>query len=226
MAIKSERKSSRSRSRRGQGRDEQKADTRRRLMDAALVLLEHRSFDGMSLRHVTREAGVVPAAFYRHFHDMEELGLALVDEAMVSLRGMIRAARDNVPTERIIERSVETLVQHVHAQRGHFRFISREMYGGFGAVRQAIRREIQSFTSELALDLGRFPVLHKWSAEDLQMIAGLMVNAMVQIASALIEIPPGQEAREARIKREAAKQLRLIMFGVPQWRSAAGPSAT
>jgi AcrR family transcriptional regulator len=39
-----------------------------------------RSFVSISLREVTREAGVVPTAFYRHFKDMDELGLALVDE--------------------------------------------------------------------------------------------------------------------------------------------------
>lgn len=189
-------------------------------MDAALVLLETRSFDGMSLREVTREAGVVPAAFYRHFRDMEELGLALVGEAMGSLREMIRDARSGpVPTEDVIARSVATLFQHVHAQRAHFRFIAREMYGGFGAVREAIRREIQSFTSELALDLGRLPLLERWSSADLQMIAGLMVNAMVLTAAALLEVPPDQPEREARIRSEAEKQLRLIVFGVPHWRS-------
>lgn len=221
MPQTTSRKPDRKRARKRFAREEKKADTRRRLVDAALVLLEKRSFDGMSLREVTREAGVVPAAFYRHFRDMEELGLTLVDEAMSSLRAMTRAARENVPTEDIIERSVDTVVSHVQQQRAHFRFISREMFGGFGAVRQAIRREIQSFTNELALDLGRFPVLNKWSSEDLQMIAGLMVNAMVQIAGALLEAPPGHAERERQVRREAEKQLRLIMFGVPHWRSSA-----
>jgi AcrR family transcriptional regulator len=34
---------------------------------ASLRLLEDRSFSALSLREVTREAGIVPAAFYRHF---------------------------------------------------------------------------------------------------------------------------------------------------------------
>ncbi len=205
----------------GYARDEQKAQTRQNLLAAALTLLEHRSFDGLSLREVARETGVVPGAFYRHFRSMEELGLALVDESMSSLRAMIRDARSGpVPTENIIQQSVATLVKQVHAHRTHFRFVAREMYGGYGAVRQAIRREIQSFTSELALDLGRLPLLNKWSSEDLQMIAGLMVNAMVQTAAALLEVPAGRPEREATITKEAEKQLRLIVFGVPQWKSA------
>ena len=207
-------------------RGEQKALTRQNLLEAALKLLEHRSFDGLSLREIARESGVVPAAFYRHFRDLEALGLVLVDQSMSTLREMIRGARvAPLPTENIIKRSVEILVNQVHAHRAHFRFVAREMYGGFGAVRQAIRREIQSFTSELALDLGRLPLLNRWSAEDLQMIAGLMVNAMVLTAAALLEVPADHPEREAQIRRDAEKQLRLIIFGVPHWQSAADPAS-
>jgi AcrR family transcriptional regulator len=215
------RKRQRKQARVGYARDEQKAQTRQNLLGAALALLEHRSFDGLSLREVARETGVVPGAFYRHFRSMEELGLALVDESMSTLRAMIRDARSGpVPTENIIQQSVATLVRQVHAHRSHFRFVAREMFGGVGAVRQAIRREIQSITSELALDLGRLPLLNKWSSDDLQMIAGLMVNAMVQTVAALLEVSAGQPEREARITKEAEKQLRLIVFGVPHWKSA------
>ncbi|WP_351079748.1 TetR family transcriptional regulator, partial [Shewanella sp. CAL98-MNA-CIBAN-0140] len=40
------------------------------------------SFSSISLRQVTREVGVVPTAFYRHFDDMESLGQALVVEEL------------------------------------------------------------------------------------------------------------------------------------------------
>lgn len=209
----------RARARAGHARDTRKAQTRQALLDAALDLLEGgRSFGTLSLREITRAVGVVPAAFYRHFRDVEELGLALVDESMTTLRRMIREARETpLDPERIIRRSVETLVRHVHANRRHFRFISREMHGGMAALRERIRREIQSFTSELALDLGRLPYLNRWSAADLQMIAGLMVNAMVQIAEELLEAPAGTEDE---VVRTAEKQLLLISLGVPQWRPA------
>lgn len=216
------RKRDRVKARERYGKEERKLQTRRALLDAALSLLEgDKSISSLSLREITREVGVVPAAFYRHFPDVESLGLALVDEAMGTLRQMIREARESpMPPEHIIRRSVETLVRHVHANRRHFRFIAREMYGGSRALRERIRREIQSFTSELALDLGRLPWLNKWSSEDLQMVAGLMVNAMVFIAQSILDAPAERPQAEDEIIRVAEKQLTLISLAVPQWRSS------
>jgi len=201
-------------------RDEQKAHTRQKLLDAALHLLEHRSFDGLSLREIARESGVVPAAFYRHFRDMEELGLVLVDDSMSTLRAMLRGARTGPVPDNIIKSSVDILVKQVHAHRSHCVSLGHIRSHVYGAVRQAIRREIQSIINELALDLGRLPLLNKWSAEDLQMIASLMVNAMVLTAASLLEVTEDQPEREAQIRRDAEKQLRLIIFGVPHWKSA------
>ena len=64
----------------GATRQERKQRTRRALLDAALGLLEGQSFSSLSLRQVTGVAGIVPTAFYRHFDNMEELGLVLIDE--------------------------------------------------------------------------------------------------------------------------------------------------
>ena len=67
--------------------------TRQGLIRAALKLLSQHSFDSLSLREVTRQAGITPTAFYRHFDDMEELGLVLVEESFRSLGEMLKDAR-------------------------------------------------------------------------------------------------------------------------------------
>ena len=72
-------------------RREGKELTRQALLRAALKLLSRNSFDSISLREVTREAGISPTAFYRHFDGMEELGLVLVEESFGSLRQMLRS---------------------------------------------------------------------------------------------------------------------------------------
>ncbi len=202
-------------------RREQKERTRVALLDAALRLLESKSFGSLGLREVAREAGVVPSAFYRHFDSMEELGLTLIDDSFRTLRGMIRDARaEPLAYGHVIRRSAEVLVRHVHAHRLHFRFIARERSSGVPALRQAIRTEIRLFSSELATDLARFPYLDRWNTEDLGMFATLIVNTMVSTAEEIIDAPSGRPEVEQEIVRRAEKQLRLIAFGVPAWNSA------
>jgi AcrR family transcriptional regulator len=173
------------------------------------------------LREVTREAGVVPTAFYRHFDSLEELGLVLIDDSFRTLRRMIRDARSEpLAYDNAIRQSVQILVAHVHAHRLHFRFIARERSSGVPVLRQAIRAEIRLFTSELATDLARFPFLDRWSTEDLGVLAALIVNTMVSTAEAIVDAPSGRPEVEQEIVRSAEKQLRLIVIGVPGWRSA------
>ncbi|MCV5655418.1 HTH-type transcriptional repressor FabR, partial [Escherichia coli] len=75
-------------------RAQQKEKTRRSLIDAAFSQLSaDRSFSSLSLREVAREAGIAPTSFYRHFKDMDELGLTMVDEGGLLLRQLMRQAR-------------------------------------------------------------------------------------------------------------------------------------
>lgn len=202
-------------------RDERKQRTRQALLDAALELLEEQSFSSLSLRQVTRAAGIVPTAFYRHFDDMEQLGLALIDESFRTLRAMIRDARSDPRTyEHVIRSSVEILVRHVKEHDAHFRFIARERFGGVATLRHAIRSEIRLFASELAVDFARFPVLDRWRTEDLQLLAGLIVNFMVSAVETILDAPPKDPQAEAEIIAQAERQLRMLVVGVPQWRSA------
>ncbi len=203
---------------------ERRRHTRQALLDAVLLQLEAgESFDALSLRSVARAAGVVPTAFYRHFEGMDELGLALVEESFRTLRAMLREAREGVPPAQVIHRSVEILMEHVRAHRAHFIFVVRVGYTGNVVLRHAIRNEIRLFTSELATDLARFPVLREWTTDDLQMLAGLFVNTMIATVGAMVDAPVAAPDAEAEIARVAEKQLRLTMLAVPHWRSVRSP---
>jgi AcrR family transcriptional regulator len=200
-------------------RNERKHLTREALLGAALELMEDRSFGSLSLREVARGAGITPTAFYRHFSSMEELGLALVAESFRTLRATIREARsDGRAYENAIASSVAVLAGHVREHRSHFRFIARERHAGAPVLRSAIRHEIRLFASELSTDLVRFPDLSAWSADDLQMMAALIVDSMVSTLEDLLDVAPGDATAEREIMRIAEKRLRLIVVGVPGWR--------
>jgi AcrR family transcriptional regulator len=202
-----------------QTRRERKERTRQAILDAALRLQEEEGFGQVSLRQIAREVGIVPTAFYRHFSSLDELGLTLVDESFSTLRQMIRSAREDMGAyDSVIRRSVQVLVDHVHAHRAHFSFIARERFGGHGPVRRAIRRELERFSHELAADLAGLPNLSDWSRDDLHMLSDLIVNAMVSTAELLLTVPEDDVEEEQRIVRNANKQLRVIVVGVSGWR--------
>lgn len=210
--------------RRHRTQEERRRHTRQALLEAALLQIQAgESFDSLSLRSVARAAGVVPTAFYRHFASMDELGLTLVEESFRTLRAMLREARESLPPAHLIRRSVEILVEQVREHRLHFGFVVRVGYTGNVVLRHAIRSEIRLFTSELATDLARFPVLREWTTDDLQMLAGLLVNTMIATVAAMLDAPVAAPEAEAEIARDAEKQLRMILLGVPRWRSGPGP---
>ena len=213
---------------------QRRSATRRALLDAALELLEAGiGFDSLSLRRVAGAAGVVPAAFYRHFASMDELGLALVDESVLTLRAMLREAREDEAARgdprHVIARSVKILVSHVCEHRRHFAFIAHARASGNAVLRHAIRAETRLFASELATDLARFPILLEWTTADLQMLAGMFVDTMTATIDSILEAsswgagpPTLTPEREAEITTLTERQLRLLALAIPHWRSGRG----
>ncbi|MFQ3199698.1 MAG: AcrR family transcriptional regulator [Zhongshania sp.] len=196
-------------------------NTRQALLEAVLELINRdKSFDGISLREVTREVGITPGAFYRHFPDMDSLGLELVNSSFSTLRSMLITVRANpIPKDLIIRRSVETFITYVRAQRRQFQFISREAAGGVAVIRNAINEEFKQLEVELASDLAWLVNSDNWSEEDLQMLASLMIGSMIQIVNQqLMGRPRGED--DAELMKKAEKQLRLVALGANKWHSS------
>ncbi|MFC0309177.1 HTH-type transcriptional repressor FabR [Gallibacterium trehalosifermentans] len=133
-------------------RAKQKEKTRRTLIDAAFDQLSaEKSFSNLSLREVSREAGLAPTSFYRHFRDMDELGLSMVDEAGLILRQLMRQARKRIADGgSVIVISVETFFEFIANRPNVFRLLLRESSGTSQEFRTAASREINHFVAELA----------------------------------------------------------------------------
>lgn len=129
----------------------QKEKTRRALVDAAFnQLTAEKSFSNLSLREVAREAGIAPTSFYRHFRDMDELGLTMVDEAGLTLRQLMRQARKRIEKGgSVIVISVDTFFEFINNSPNVFRLLLRESSGTSQAFRTAAMREIKHFVDEL-----------------------------------------------------------------------------
>jgi AcrR family transcriptional regulator len=203
-----------------QTRAERKERTRQRLLEVTFRLIADRSLASISLREVAREAGIVPTAFYRHYASMDELGVDLVDEAMRPLRQMIRdARRGRAAHGDIIVETVAVLAKQVREHPDQFRFLTRERYGGVGAVRRAVATELRLFTSDLTVDLARLTTGYDWTTDDLEMAASLMVAAMLTTVMDLLEVDQRHPEDVAALLDQSERQLRLIALGMGQWRS-------
>jgi AcrR family transcriptional regulator len=65
-------------------RDEQRALTRRRLLDAAEAVFARGGFHGASVEEIAREAGATTGALYSNFTSKEDLFLALFEERIAT----------------------------------------------------------------------------------------------------------------------------------------------
>ncbi|NRA53775.1 MAG: HTH-type transcriptional repressor FabR [Gammaproteobacteria bacterium] len=190
-------------------RAQQKERTRRSLVDAAFNQLsaEH-GFSNLSLREVAREAGIAPTSFYRHFKDMNELGLTLVDEGGLMLRQLMRKARQRIRKGgSVIRISTETFMEFVEQSPNVFRLLLQERSGNSAAFRQAVNREIRHFVEELTDYLVQNTELDKTLAT-IQCEAMLIIvfNAGAEALDMTLE------AREGLAER-VITQLNMIAIG-------------
>jgi TetR/AcrR family transcriptional regulator, fatty acid biosynthesis regulator len=201
-------------------RTERKDITRAALLQAALDLMgEGRSFTSLGLREIAREAGMVPNAFYRHFRNTDELGLALVEEVGITLRRLLREARQvDVAQSEMLRRSVQVYHQYVKNNRLQFLFISSERSGGSRILRLAIRSEVTHFTNEMAQDFRRIGAYPDIPTATLQMISSLVVSTMLAAAPEMLDLPPGQPLLEAEMTENFVRQLRVVLLGAASWR--------
>ncbi|HLV17319.1 MAG TPA: TetR family transcriptional regulator [Pseudomonas sp.] len=209
-------------------RAEQKQQTRQALMEAARQLMETgRGFGSLSLREVTRHAGIVPTGFYRHFSDMEALGLALVEEVDETFRATLREVRRHEFEQRgMIEASTRIFLDAVSANRGQFLFLAREQYGGSLAVRQAIGALRQRITDDLAADLKLMNRMPHLDERAIDLVADLVVKTVFATLPELIDPPAESLPEHLQPQAKITQQLRFIMIGGKHWHGLGRGEAT
>ncbi len=192
-------------------RSAQKAQTRRTLIDTALHLSADQGFSGLSLREITREAGVAPATFYRHFRDMDELGLVLIDEVGLSLRQLMRQARQRaVENGSLTETSVLVFLEYVQNQSNLFRLLLGERSGSSSAFRNALHAEMNRFIGELTEDLERQAAAMKRPLIDAGLTAEAIVAVVFTVGAEALDLPAHQRKQ---LGKRLVQELRIILRG-------------
>lgn len=192
-------------------RNEQKQITRNKLIEVALALSSEKGFSNLSLREVTAKAGLTPAAFYRHFDNMEELGLSLLDEVGLSLRRLLRDARKNSSnTANSLTRfSIDVFINYVNQNSNHFRLLLGERQGASSSFRKAIHIEIDRFVSELTEDLERISQARKEKLRSSAFTAEAIVAIVFTVGAEALDLPKHkQESLASRLVEEVNMVLR------------------
>lgn len=190
-------------------------------MDAALTLTgSGENFSNISLREVAKNAGVVPTSFYRHFKDMEELGLNIVDDLGLILRKLMRATRQNSDYfDTLAQQSIEVYTDFVSENKNYFYFMAQIRTGGTPVLRNAIRSDIKYFANELASDLRPLSVFDKAEDSDLELISLLIVEAVFDTTIDLLDQIQTSPNQQQAYVENTVKKLRVIWLGAITWQS-------
>lgn len=182
------------------------------LLDAALRLIgPHRSVSSLSLREVAREAGIAPNSFYRHFREIDELAVALIDLAGQSLRKMVGAARHRVGTDRsIIHGSVEAFFEQLRAEDKLLHVLLREGTVGSDAFKRAVDRELSSFEEELRVDLIRLTAAARSRLDEPALVAKAITRLVFAMGAAAMDSP---RERDPELIDQLTRMVRMIIVG-------------
>lgn len=176
------------------------------IIGAALSLLgPHRSVSTLSLREVARAAGIAPNSFYRHFHDMDELAVALIDRAGQSLRELIRQARLRATTApSIIRSSIETFMELLEDDRKYLQILLAEGTVGSDAYKQAVEQVLTFFEHELQEDLIRLSTAANAPLHRPDLVAKAITRMVFAMGGNTLYKP-------AEERREIAEQLMVMV---------------
>ncbi|MGO2225764.1 MAG: TetR family transcriptional regulator [Psychrobacter celer] len=216
-------------------REQKKLQTRHAFFNAVLDLcMTGQAFSSISLRQVTREVGVVPTAFYRHFDDMESLGRALVIEELGStlaiLSNSLQIGRKR-SFDRQIAKSIQLFLYMVSDQPYYWQFLVSERYGGSDAVREAISDLVKNHTQNLADDLALQPAFTHINAYDRRLLAEAGINMFFSWIIDWLELTYTEdhddeidlneiEKNKQLMLHNCTRQAQMLFYGAYNWKSS------
>ncbi|WP_130802935.1 HTH-type transcriptional repressor FabR [Acinetobacter ihumii] len=186
--------------------------TKEELFEAALNLIgPQKSIASLSLREVAREAGIAPNSFYRHFKDVDELAIALIDRSGIVLRQIIREARLQASKQNsIIRSSVEVFIQQLDTDEGNLSLLLREGFTGSKSYKEAVERQLIFFQQELQEDLIRLERLNRNKLYHPDLVAKAITQLVFNMGAKVIDLPI--EQRE-EVAEQTMIMIRMILQG-------------
>jgi AcrR family transcriptional regulator len=123
----------------------------RALLRVTLRLAAEHGFTSLGLREVARAADIAPTSFYRHFSDMEALGLALIEDLVGPLLQECAAPARTADLQ--VSGDLEAIVSRTLVAASEepelMRFILAERLGPIPSFRAALAAKLAALTAAL-----------------------------------------------------------------------------
>jgi AcrR family transcriptional regulator len=192
--------------------------SREDLLMAALRLLgPHRSVSSLGLREVAREAAIAPNSFYRHFHDVDELAVALIDHSGAALRTVVDEARVHVKSGHTVVRgSIEAFMSQMRAEDGLLRVLLREGTTGSDAFKRAVDRQLEFFEEELRVELVRLTEASDAPLHDPALAAKAITRLIFAMGAHALDAPREQDVA---LIRQMTQMVTMILLGSRQMKT-------
>jgi AcrR family transcriptional regulator len=160
---------------------------------------------------VAREAGIAPNSFYRQFRDMDELAVALIDQAGSSLRQIIGEARQRARTNRSVVRgSVEAFMQQLRSDDQLLHILLREGTVGSDAFKQAVDRQLNFFEEELHIDLIRLAAANDTPLYEPALTAKAITRLVFAMGATAMDMPT---SKLPELTEQMVIMVRIILTG-------------
>lgn len=188
---------------------------REQILSAALACLgPQRGAASLSLREVARSAGIATNSVYRHFDSVEDLAVALIEQAGGSLRRLLREARERIDPHRgVIRTSTELFFSQLVSDDPGLRILLREGRTGPPRLRQAVEAQLLFFERELCTDLQRLAALNGAAVHAPQIAARAITRLVFAMGARSLDEPAEQLDLAAR---QTAEMVRMIVAGAQQ----------
>ncbi|MDQ9022590.1 HTH-type transcriptional repressor FabR [Acinetobacter sichuanensis] len=196
--------------------------TKEELFQAALNLISpQKSISSLSLREVAREAGIAPNSFYRHFKDIDELAIELIDRAGGVLRQILHQARlQATKNGSIIRSSVEVFIEQLDADEGNLSLLLREGYTGSIQYKHAVDQQLAFFQQELQEDLIRLEKLNRHKLIHPELVAKAITQLVFNMGAKVLDLP--NHERKA-VAEQTMIMIRMLLEGARHMNDATIP---
>lgn len=195
-------------------RADRKQETRRRILDAALHLVETgRSPDALGLREVARAAGMAAPSIYNHFADMDALGLALVDDALIRLRAIARSARTEMAqrdTQAVLKLLLKQFLLYMNKYESVLRLLIMQWFNPNPEFRKTIRRELAMMQEDLAENMREAAAEKGMTRSDYDTESEAVLSLLIVYVLDALDLD--RQKREERLEK-VEKQLLMLVRG-------------